>query len=79
VRNLPRSGKKQVILKQLSLPHPEIHRRLFVLVPLAELAPGRIHPVLGRTTAELLANAKRGKSLAVRQLESEKNGTPCSG
>lgn len=31
----------------LTLPHPEMHRRAFVLVPLAEVAPGWLHPVLG--------------------------------
>lgn len=38
----------------LILPHPEIAKRLFVLVPLAELAPEQRHPVLGLTSVEML-------------------------
>ena len=37
------------------LPHPRLHRRDFVLLPLAELAPGWIHPVSRRNIGELLA------------------------
>ena len=39
----------------LTLPHPRLHQRLFVLAPLAELVPGLLHPTLHKTINELLA------------------------
>jgi len=38
-----------------TLPHPRLHRRAFVLLPLAEIAPGWRHPVSRRGAAELIA------------------------
>ena len=42
----------------LTLPHPRIASRKFVLVPLNELVPTLIHPVLGKSVSELLATTK---------------------
>ena len=42
----------------LTLPHPRLHSRRFVLVPLAELVPNLVHPVLGKSLSALLTETK---------------------
>src|SRR4030081_318630 len=42
---------------ELQVPHPRMHRRRFVLEPLAETAPQARNPILGMSAAEMLANS----------------------
>ncbi len=47
--------------KDLVIPHPEMHKRAFVLIPLMELEPNLIHPTKRKSILELLANLKKSK------------------
>ena len=46
---------------QLTIPHPAMHHRRFVLEPLAEIAPNVLHPVLRKTIRELRNALPRGQ------------------
>lgn len=48
-------GSEVLDTAELTIPHPRIAERAFVLVPLSEIAPNWRHPVLGKTAGELAA------------------------
>ena len=51
---------------ELTVPHPRMEQRNFVLVPMAELAPEWRHPIVGLTARELLERLSRGQGAADR-------------
>ena len=57
---------QEVVEKRtLKVPHPELHKRRFVLLPLAELAPHVVHPQLGQSVSALLATVKDAKRVTL--------------
>jgi 2-amino-4-hydroxy-6-hydroxymethyldihydropteridine diphosphokinase len=73
VPNAPRTLDLDLLLygdvvlrtKDLAVPHPRLHERRFVLAPLAEIAPGARHPLLGLTAAEMEAACPDRSAVAV--------------
>jgi 2-amino-4-hydroxy-6-hydroxymethyldihydropteridine diphosphokinase len=66
--DLPGSDQARLAPDQLILPHPRIQDRAFVLVPLMDIAPDWVHPVLGHSVADLGAKLSRADVDAVRPL-----------
>jgi len=53
-------GSRVVSEPQLTVPHPRLAERRFVLEPLVEISPSFVHPVLGKTNKELLDACQDG-------------------
>ena len=53
-------GDSVIDTPNLVVPHPRLTERRFVLVPLAEVAPKWVHPVMGKTASELLREVEDG-------------------
>ena len=49
-------GEHLIETSALTVPHPRMHERAFVMLPLAEIAPHMVHPVLQRTVSEIAAS-----------------------
>jgi 2-amino-4-hydroxy-6-hydroxymethyldihydropteridine diphosphokinase len=62
-------GEEMLESPELTIPHPRLTQRAFVLVPLAEIAPHWQHPDTGKTIAELAASVGRAGVRALERTE----------
>jgi len=53
-------GQHTFNASELTIPHPRIQERSFVLIPLAEIAPELSHPLSGKSVTQMLADLKKG-------------------
>jgi len=60
-------GEEQIATRRLTVPHPRMTGRLFVLIPLADVAPRRVVPGTGKTVAALLRETRRLSKERVRR------------
>ena len=67
-QTLPAGAQAGAVPDQLVLPHPRLQDRAFALVPMTDIAPGWVHPVLGETAAGLCAALPRSEIDAIRPL-----------
>jgi 2-amino-4-hydroxy-6-hydroxymethyldihydropteridine diphosphokinase len=65
---LPFAEQKRTAPEKLILPHPRLHERAFVLIPLAEIAPAWRHPLLGLTVRDMADALSPEQKTEVRPL-----------
>ncbi|WP_328800940.1 2-amino-4-hydroxy-6-hydroxymethyldihydropteridine diphosphokinase [Pseudoroseicyclus tamaricis] len=70
-QGLPLERQRVEAPQELILPHPRLADRAFVLVPMAEVAPGWRHPVTGRSVEEMLAALPPGEVAALSPWQDE--------
>ncbi len=68
-RALSPERQESDVPEELILPHPRLQDRAFVLVPMADVAPGWRHPLLGQDVAEMLEDLPRAAVAGIRRLD----------
>ncbi|MGH7840927.1 MAG: 2-amino-4-hydroxy-6-hydroxymethyldihydropteridine diphosphokinase [Candidatus Binataceae bacterium] len=62
-------NKEVIDTPALTVPHPRLHERRFVLAPMVELAPALIHPKSNKTISELLVDLKSAQRVALARAD----------
>ncbi len=67
-RDLSLEDQRRAAPERLILPHPRLQDRAFVLIPLMDVAPDWVHPILGQSVAQMTAALPKADKIAVRAL-----------
>ena len=57
---------------EIQIPHPRAHKRAFVIIPIMEISPGLIHPVLNKSIEEISKNLVNQKVAKLENRSIEK-------